>query len=109
MPELVLHRVHFRYILGFSVCSRNSTSLQDKGLHIYLNVLSIIQKRLSTDSGSGFPEDTPLATKRARNMSGEESDESATGGKGRRGSFGRRRRKSGRRMSFVGLRRTAAE
>ena len=70
--------------------------------------MSNLQKRLSTDSGSGFPEDTPVATKRARNMSGEKSDESAAGGKGRRGSFGRQRRKSGRRMSFGGLRRAAA-
>ena len=67
-----------------------------------------IQKRLSTESGSAHYEDTPVATKRARNMSREESDESAAGGRGRRGSFGRQRRKSGRRMSFGGLRRAAA-
>ena len=67
-----------------------------------------MQKRLSTESGSAFLEDTPVATKRARNVSGEKSDESAAGGKGgHRGSFGRQRRKSGRRISFGGLRRAA--
>ena len=70
-----------------------------------------VQKRLSTESGLAFPEDTPVATKRAKGVSGgEESDESAAGGGGRRGSFGRRRRRKsgGRRMSFGGLRRAAA-
>ena len=76
----------------------------------YTNFSSVVQKRLSTESGSAYPEDTPVATKRARGMSGEESDESAAGGRGRRGSFGRRRRRKsgGRRMSFGGLRRAAA-
>ena len=78
-------------------------------MYMYMYVANL-QKRLSTESGSGFPDDTPVATKRARNTSGggEKNGESAAGSKGRRGSFGRQRRKSGRRMSFGGLRRAAA-
>ena len=52
-------------------------------------------------------EDTPVAT-RARIMSREEESDESAGGKGHRGSLGRQRRKSGRRMPFGGLRRAAA-
>ena len=60
-----------------------------------------LQKRLSTGSGSALPEDTPVAAKRAKNANWKESA-------GGRGSHGRQRRKSGRRMSFGGLRRAVA-
>ena len=45
-------------------------------------------------------EDTPVATKRARNMSREEESDESAWGKGHRGSLGRQRRKSGRRILF---------
>ena len=70
--------------------------------------MSVLQKRLLTESGSAHLEDTPVATKRARNMSREENSDESAGGKGHRGSLSRQRRKSGRRMSFGGLRRAAA-
>ena len=48
-------------------------------------------------------EDSPVATKRARNMSREEKSDESAGGKGHRGSLGLQRRKSRRRMPFGGL------
>ena len=65
------------------------------------------QKRPLADSDLVFPDLSPAAAKRTRS-SCDKVDNASVSGRSRRGSFGRQRKKSGRRMSFGGLRRTAA-
>ena len=65
------------------------------------------QKRPLADSDLVFPDLSPAAAKRTRS-SCDKVDNLSVSGRSRRGSFGQQRKKSGRRMSFGGLRRTAA-